>query len=75
MSLKPLHTMGIGEISIIRQFVDNARLKPRFMEMGILPGIKVRMIKKNPFNGPIEIKIRSFYITLRYEDANWILVD
>ena len=74
MSVKPLHAMMAGEIALIRKFADHSRLQSRFMEMGIIPGAQVRMIKKTPFNGPIEIKIRSFYISLRYEDAGWILV-
>ena len=67
--------MKINEIATIKKFADDIRVKSRFMEMGMTLGAKVRMIKKNPFNGPIEIKIRAFYITLRHEDANWILVD
>ena len=74
MSVKPLHNMESGDIAQIIEFVDNFRLKSRFMEMGIIPTREVRMIKKTPFNGPIEIKIRSFYLTIRYEDASWILV-
>ena len=66
--------METGEVAFITKFTDNIRLKSRVMEMGIIPGAQVRMIKKTPFNGPIEIKIRSFYISLRYEHAGWILV-
>ena len=44
------------------------------MEMGILPGEEVRMIKKTPFHGPLEIKIRSYYLSLRWDDASEILV-
>ena len=75
MSVRPLHSMVVGEIAIIRQFSNDIRLKARFMEMGMTIGTEVRMIKKNPFKGPIEIKIRSFYVAIRYEDANWILID
>ena len=75
MSVRPLHSMDLGEISTIREFSNDIRLKSRFMEMGMTIGSEVRMIKKTPFKGAIEIKIRSFYIALRYEDANWILID
>ena len=74
MSVKPLHTMTIGEIACVVEFATDVHLKSRFMEMGVIPGARIRMIKKTPFKGPLEIKIRSFYISLRYEDANWILV-
>ena len=66
MSVKPLHAMVLGEIATITQFADDIRLKSRFLEMGIISGSEVRMIKKLPFNGPIEIKIRSFYTKPNY---------
>ena len=48
--------------------------KVRLAEMGIMPGIGVRMIKKTPFGGPIHIKINNYYITLRKEDASLITI-
>ena len=74
MSVKPLNSLAPGHTAIIKEFRDNARLQSRIVEMGILPGVKVRMIKKAPFHGPLEIKIRSYYLTLRWEDAGQILV-
>ena len=42
--------------------------------MGLLPGTPVRLIKKIPLNGPVEIKVRDFYLSLRRKDAQNILV-
>ena len=74
MPVKPLHNMEVGDIAHITKFADNIRVKSRLMEMGIVPDRKVRMIKKTPFKGPIEIKIRSFHLSLRWKDASQILV-
>ena len=50
--------------------IDNDKsAKLRLAEMGIMPGIDIRMIKKAPFGGPVNIKINNYYITLRKEDA------
>ena len=50
--------------------IDNDKYaKLRLAEMGIMPGIDIRMIKKAPFGGPVNIKINNYYITLRKEDA------
>ena len=70
----PLNSLESGSIGIIKAFSNNSQLQSRLMEIGILPGEKVRMIKKTPFHGPLEIKIRSFYLSLRWEDATEILV-
>ena len=42
--------------------------------MGILHGVEIRLIKKAPFKGPIEFKIRSYEVSLRYGDAEQVLV-
>ena len=74
MSIVPLHSLESGSTGIVKGFSDNPRFQSRLMEMGILPGEEVRMIKKSPFHGPIEIKIRSYYLSLRWDDASEILI-
>ena len=75
MSVKPLNSLAPGHTAIIKEFRDNARLQSRIVEMGILPGVKVRMIKKTPLNGPIEIKVNEFYLSLRRDLANKVYVN
>ena len=43
--------------------------KLRLAEMGVMPGVNIRMIKKTPFGGPVQVKINNYYLTLRKEDA------
>ena len=74
MPLKFLSSLEPGDRAVIREFEGNARLQSRFVEMGALPGVKVRMIKKTPFRGPLEVKIRSYHLSLRFQDALQILV-
>ena len=74
MPLKPLNSLEPGDIAVIREFEGNARLQSRLVEMGVLPGVKVRMIKKMPFQGALEVKIRSYHLSLRFQDAGQILV-
>ena len=74
MPKKNLTSLEPGERAFIRAFEGNARLQSRLVEMGMLPGVKVRMIKKTPFRGPLEVKIRSYHLSLRFQDALQILV-
>ena len=74
MSLKPLNSLEPGDTAIIKEFGGNARLQSRLVEMGVLSGEKVRMVKKTPFHGPLEVKIRSYHLSLRFQDAGQILV-
>ena len=74
MPLKPLNTLDPGDTAIIKKFEDNSLLQSRLAEIGAFPGIKVRMIKKTPFKGPLEVKIRSYHLSIRWKDAGQILV-
>ena len=75
MSVKPLNSLKIGNSAIIKNFADNTTFQSRLVEMGLLPGVEIRIIKKAPFNGPLEVKIRSYYLILRWQDAGQILVE
>ena len=74
MQLKTLNSLEPGDIAVIRRFKNNSILQSRLVEMGVLAGIKVRLIKKTPFHGPLEVKIRSYHLSLRWHDAGQILV-
>ena len=71
MTIASLET---GEIATIEGYLNEQIFQSRLVEMGLLPGTPVRMIKKTPLNGPVEIKVRDFYLSLRMRDALNILV-
>ncbi len=60
------------ECAIVKKNNDN---KPRLLEMGIIPGEKIRFVKQMPFSGPIQLKIRNFYMSIRLEDAKNITIE
>ena len=74
MSIKTLLSLSPGETAVIQTFNNDLNLQSRLVEMGILPGVEIRLIKKAPFKGPIEFKIRSYEVSLRYGDAEQVLV-
>ena len=67
--------MKPGDTAVIREFEGQSKLQSRLVEMGVLSGVQVRLIKKTPFQGPIEVKIRSSLLFLRWQDAEQILVN
>ncbi len=44
----------------------------RLMEMGVIPGVAVRMVKSAPFGDPIEIRVRGYSLALRRNEAEAI---
>ena len=63
-----------GEIATVHSFIGDIELESRLVEMGILPGIRIRRIKTAPMNGPIELKVRDYHVSLRQDDARNILI-
>jgi ferrous iron transport protein A len=46
----------------------------RLMEMGVVPGAPVRVIKSAPLGGPLEIRVRGYHLALRRTEAQTIMV-
>ena len=46
----------------------------RLMEMGLVPGVNVRVVKSAPFGDPIEIRLRGYSLALRISEAEAIEV-
>ena len=61
-----------GETATINGISGNSHFQSRLVELGLLAGTEVRMIKQMPFNGPVEIKIRNSYLTIRWNDARQV---
>ena len=47
----------------------------RLLEMGLLPGTTVEVIRSAPLGFPIEIKVRGYLLTLREEEAECIEIE
>ena len=56
-------------------WLGNAKnTKNKLLRLGVVEGIKVIAIRKALFNGPIQIKVRDFYLAIRKQDADKIIV-
>ena len=71
MTLKESKTgMTVKVVSI----ADSA-LKERLMTMGMTPGTKVQVLRSAPLGDPIAVRLRSYNLALRREDAEKITVE
>ena len=66
--------LNSGDTAIISGFKSEIKSKARLMEMGLLPGTTIRIVKQAPFSGAVEIKVRDYYLSLRPEDIGNIIV-
>jgi len=72
MTLADLKTGKSGKILKIQ--VSGA-LKRRLMDMGVVAGTDVRVEKVAPLGDPIEVRIKSYALSLRLEEARQIDVE
>ena len=73
--MKNLYEIDINQIGTIVKLDNHLDSKLRLAEMGVMPGINIRLIKKTPLGGPIQVKINNYYLTLRKEDASLIYLE
>ena len=73
--MKNLYEIDINQIGTIVKLDNHSDSKLRLAEMGVMPGINIRLIKKTPLGGPIQVKINNYYLTFRKEDASLIYLE
>ena len=71
MTLKEL---GLGKSAIIEKVGGEGALRQHFLDMGVIPGTEVTVIRYAPMGDPMELRIRGYELTLRLDDADKILI-
>ncbi len=69
-----LENLAIGKSAMIVSVGGTGALRQHFLDMGLIQGTEVTMVKYAPMGDPIEIKIHDYELTLRKEDAQKIEV-
>ena len=72
MTLKEL---GIGESAVIRTVGGDGALRQHFLDMGMIPGVAVTVVKYAPLGDPVEVLLHGYKLTLRLSEAEKIEVD
>ena len=67
-----LEELAIGKSAVILSVGGEGALRQHFLDMGLIQGTEITMVKYAPMGDPIEIKIHDYELTLRKEDAHKI---
>ena len=67
-----LTNLPIGETAEILAINGNNEITRRLMEMGIVPGVAIRVIKSAPFGDPLEVRVRGYHLAMRKNEADTI---
>jgi len=70
-----LRGMSDNQSGIINKIKPGGDMARRIREMGIIPGVEIRILGRAPLKDPVAIKIKDFTLTLRNNEADYILVE
>ncbi len=70
-----LNDLPIGKTATVTAVGGEGALRQHFLDMGLIPKATVTMVKRAPMGDPIEVRIRSYELTLRSEEAKAIEID
>ena len=64
-----LWDLKIGESAIVTEVGGSGALRQHFLDMGLIPGAHVALVRFAPLGDPMEIRIHGYELTLRLDDA------
>ena len=67
-----LQSLAPGQTAVIRSVGGEGALRQHFLDMGVIPGAQITLVKFAPMGDPIEFRIHNYELTLRVDDAKQI---
>jgi ferrous iron transport protein A len=71
---RPLTSCPVGATATVVEINVSPASRARLMEMGLLVGTRVELVRYAPLGDPVELKVRGYNLTLRKHEAEQILV-
>ena len=72
--VQPLASLPVGTTATVREIKVPPEQRGRLLEMGLLVGTPVELVRFAPMGDPIEIKVRGYHLSLRKHEADQIWV-
>ena len=69
-----LDRLRVGACARVLAVSGEGAVARRLMEMGVVPGAPVRVIKSAPLGDPLEVRVRNYHLALRRSEAQTITV-
>lgn len=73
--MKRLSELAPGERGTVAKVAGDADAARRLMELGLMRGTTVEVIRLAPLGDPLEVRVRGFMLTLRRAEAEHIEVE
>ena len=70
-----LRELKVGHVGRITAVGGEGALRQHLLDMGVIPGVEVTMIKYAPMGDPVQVRIHGYDLTLRLSEAERIEID
>ena len=70
----PLDRLGPGERGVILRLEGDRSIVRRLMELGLVPGTAVEVVRLAPLGDPVELRLRDIHLSIRRSEAAHIHV-
>lgn len=70
-----LRDLQMGESAVITTVGGRGALRQHFLDMGMIPGVQVTLMKYAPMGDPMELRLHGYELTLRLADAEQIEIE
>jgi len=71
-NISTLANAAVGTEAKVKSIIGETAVTRRLMEMGVVPGVSVRVVKTAPFGCPLEIRVRGYNLAIRRSEAQAI---
>ena len=71
---QPLTCLAVGSAGTVVDIRVPSEHRGRILEMGLLVGTPIELVRFAPLGDPVEIKVRGYHLTLRKHEAEQIWV-
>ena len=72
---KTLGELSVGTVARVVSVDCDPLVRRRLLEMGLLPGTTVRVVRRAPMGDPMEVRLRGYSLSLRRSEAGRVQVE
>jgi Fe2+ transport system protein FeoA len=73
--IKVLSELRAHEVGKVKQIIGQDQLKRKLLDMGVIPGSALEVLRVAPLGDPVEIRVKGYNLSLRKEEAKQVQIE
>lgn len=72
---RTLASLPVGAEAQVTEITDTTLFGERLLEMGLIPGTPVKVMRRGPFGDPVQVLVRGYRLSLRGRQAECVRIE